>query len=93
MPTTDQVRDWADAYRRAWEDADSEAVADLFTDDASYRELIYEEPNLGRSGVIDYWTGVTSAQSDATVRMGEPFVDGDRATVEFWTNMTWKAIP
>ena len=93
MPTREKVRDWADAYRKAWEGADSEAVAELFAEDSSYRELVYEDANLGRSGVMEYWTTVTSGQSEVTVRVGEPFVDGDRATVEFWTNMVVEGDP
>lgn len=81
------ARRWAEAYRVAWETADSEAAAALFTEHGTYRNDIYQEPNRGRSGVVDYWNGVTSVQSDVTVRMGRPFVDGDRAVVEFWTTM------
>lgn len=93
MPTLDQVKEWADSYRIAWEEADSEAVASLFTEDASYRSNIYEEPHLERSGVVEYWTGVTSMQSDVAVRMGEPIVAGDRADVEFWTTMSVENAP
>lgn len=85
--TPDQVNAWAENYRSAWENADSEAVAGLFTDDGTYRDNIYEEPYRGHSGVIEYWDGVTAAQSDVTVRMGRPYVDGNRAVVEFWTTM------
>lgn len=88
MPTRAEVREWAESYRRAWENADSEAVTLLFSEDASYRSNIYEEPHRGRSGVAAYWTGVTSTQSNATVRMGEPFMDEARVTIEFWTTMT-----
>lgn len=93
MVTKDQVRDWAEAYRAAWENTDSDAAAALFTEDAAYRSLIYEEPHRGRSGVVDYWTGVTSNQSDVTVRMGQPFVDDSKATVEFWTTMAIEGAP
>jgi hypothetical protein len=93
MPTVDQVREWAEAYRIAWEKADSEAAGALFTDDASYRSNIYEEPHRERAGVVEYWTGVTAIQSDVTVRMGEPIVDGDRADVEFWTTMSVEGAP
>jgi predicted SnoaL-like aldol condensation-catalyzing enzyme len=81
------VETWAEAYRVAWETADSAAAAALFSPDGTYRNDIYQDPNRGRDGVVEYWTGVTSVQSDVTVRMGEPFVDGDRAVVEFWTTM------
>lgn len=78
---------WAERYRVAWETADVELVLTLFTEDATYRQLIFEEPNAGHEGVAAYWRGVTSHQSDVSVRMGRPFVDGERVTVEFWTQM------
>lgn len=93
MPTRDEVREWAEAYRVAWEKADSDAVAALFTEDSSYRSNIYEEPNRGRSGVADYWTAVTAGQSNVTVRMGEPVIDGQRVNVEFWTTMEAEEAP
>jgi hypothetical protein len=93
MPTLDQLREWAEAYRVAWETVDSEAAAALFTDDASYRSNIYEEPHRGRSGIADYWTGVTSTQSNVAVQMGEPFVDGERVDLEFWTTMDVESAP
>lgn len=93
MPTYEDVKGWAEAYRVAWEQADSEAAAGLFTEDATYRSNIYEEPHRGREGVIDYWTGVTSAQSNVTVIMGEPVVAGNRADVEFWTTMGVEGAP
>lgn len=83
----DAVKTWAEAYRKAWEQKDSAAAADLFTEDASYRANIYEEPHRGRSGVVAYWESVTAEQSNVVVNMGKPYVDGQRAVVEFWTKM------
>ena len=82
-----KIDDWVEAYRTAWVEADSDAVRALFALDGTYRSNIFEPPHLGREGVEEYWTSVTSAQSEVNVRMGEPFVDGDRVTVEFWTVM------
>ena len=81
------VDEWVAAYRAAWEQRDPEAAAALFTGDATYRSLIFEEPHEGTIGVTEYWAAVTESQSDVNVRMGRPFVDGDRVTVEFWTTM------
>lgn len=82
------VQQWAESYRQAWEAADSEAAASLFAEDGTYRNDIFQdEPNKGRAGVSEYWTMVTASQSEATVRMGTPFVDGQKAIVEFWTTM------
>jgi ketosteroid isomerase-like protein len=78
---------WAEAYRKAWEERDADAAAQLFTEDAEYRDQSFTEPRQGRAGVHEYWSTVTATQSDVSVRMGRPFVDGNRAVVEFWTNM------
>ncbi len=93
MPTQEDVKKWAEAYRVAWEQADSEGVATLFADGATYRSNIYEEPHRGHDGIVEYWSGVTSVQSNTTVRMGDPVVAGDRADVEFWTNMDAEGSP
>ncbi len=87
MPTTFQIADWIESYRRAWEERNSKAAGALFTEGASYRSNIFEEPHHGREGVEDYWTSVTAVQSDVAVRMGSPVVEGSRVVVEFWTTM------
>lgn len=81
------VETWVESYRVAWERADVGLAASLFTEDGTYRNDIYAEPNVGQDGVAAYWERVTSHQSDVEVRMGRPFVDGDRVAVEFWTKM------
>ncbi|HSJ70620.1 MAG TPA: nuclear transport factor 2 family protein [Acidimicrobiia bacterium] len=81
------LHDWIEGYRAAWEARDADAVIELFRPEATYRSNIFEEPHRGREGIRAYWTSVTEAQSDVTVRMGKPYVDGSRVTVEFWTNM------
>lgn len=85
MPAT--LTEWIESYRLAWENRDPEAAAKLFTPEATYRSNIFEEPHQGQAGVHAYWTQVTSAQSDPKVRMGRPFVDGQRVALEFWTTM------
>jgi hypothetical protein len=87
MPTTARVMAWAEAYRQAWEDADTPAAVALFAEDSSYRSNIFEEPYLGRRGVEEYWSTVTATQSDVRVWMGQPVIEGDRVIVEFWTRM------
>lgn len=87
MPTTAEIEGWIESYRRSWETADSKAASALFSNDAFYRSNIFEEPHAGRDGIEDYWTNVTAVQSDVTVRMGSPVVDGQRVVVEFWTTM------
>ncbi len=93
MTSKEEVIEWSEAYRVAWEERNSEAASSLFTEGASYRSNIYEKPNKGRIGVAQYWSEVTSVQSHVGVRMGTPLVDGDRAAVEFWTTMNIEDKP
>jgi hypothetical protein len=79
--------DWIETYRKAWETRDTALVLTLFTEDASYRSNPFEEPHVGQEGIRAYWEGVTGVQRDAAVKMGRPFVDGDRVAVEWWTTM------
>ncbi len=81
------IDEWVEGYRTAWVERDPAAAAALFSEDATYRANIFEEPYLGREGVENYWRTVTESQSDVRVMMGRPFQDGDRVAVEFWTNM------
>ncbi len=76
---------WASAYAGAWERADADAVVELFTPDASYRSLIFDEPHSGRDAIHAYWERATASQSDVRVWMGSPLVDGNRAALEWWT--------
>jgi len=87
MVTTEQVQQWLNDYRTAWETRDADAAAALFTDDATYREQPYEEPYRGREGVHAYWTRVTATQSDIRFRTGEVIAAGPRAAVEWWVTL------
>ena len=81
------VRSWLESYRVAWERKDADAAAALFSEPSTYRANIFEQPFEGRDGVATYWRDVTSSQEDVRVRIGVPFVDGDRVAAEFWTTM------
>src|SRR5919106_7025186 len=87
------VADWAERYARAWEDADDEAVGELFTEDATYRSNPFQEPHRGREGVRRYWREVTATQRNVEVVIGRTMVDGDRALVEWWTQMDSDGTP
>jgi uncharacterized protein (TIGR02246 family) len=83
------VQEWIDGYIRAWEERDSEAAAELFTEDGEYRDNPFEAPHTGRDGVRSYWSAVTASQSDVHARFGTPIVASDERTAaaEFWVNM------
>lgn len=87
------VNEWAERYARAWEDADEDAAAELFSEDATYRSNIFEDPHRGREGIRSYWRQVTSTQSNIRVRVGRPLIDEDRVALEWWTTMDNEGAP
>ncbi|HWJ44007.1 MAG TPA: nuclear transport factor 2 family protein [Gaiellaceae bacterium] len=87
------VDGWAERYRRAWEAADDEAAGALFTEDATYRATPFEEPFRGREAIRGYWRDVTAPQHAVEVRIGRTLVEGDRALVEWWTQMDSDGTP
>ncbi len=82
-----ELAEWIERYRRAWEEANEEAVVELFTDEAVYRSHPFREPNVGRGAIRSYWRGATVHQSDVVVRFGAPIAEGPRVAVEWWTTM------
>lgn len=63
--TQDEARHWLEAYGRAWEKGDPEAVTPLFTEDARYIETPFAPPMEGRAAIHAYWTeGAATAQQD-----------------------------
>ena len=79
--------DWVEGYKKAWEERDPAAASALFSTNATYRSNIFEDAHQARKGVEYYWQTVTESQTDISVRMGRPLIDGSRAAVEFWTTM------
>jgi len=84
---------WLEAYRRAWEGADTRGVLELFTDDARYRSHPLRPAHTGHDGVAGYWARATADQRDVAVRLGDPVVDGDRVAAEWWTTMVADGEP
>jgi hypothetical protein len=82
-----EVDEWLERYRSAWETADPDAAAALFTEDAVYRSSPFREPHVGQEGIGEYWARATGSQSDVTVKIGLPITEGNRTAVEWWTTM------
>jgi SnoaL-like domain len=83
----ERLDDWLEGYRRAWEEADTQGVLELFAADARYRSHPLRPVHAGHEGIAAYWARATADQADVRVRFGDPVVDGDRVAVEWWTTM------
>jgi len=53
--TRETVAAWLRAYVQAWETCDPDAVADLFTEDATYAYHPFDEPIRGRLAIVASW--------------------------------------
>jgi ketosteroid isomerase-like protein len=52
-----QVQRWLDDYVEAWRTYDRDRIAALFAEDVEYRYHPYDEPIVGRDGVVESWLG------------------------------------
>jgi SnoaL-like domain len=46
---------WLERYVEAWRSNDRDMIADLFTEEVSYRYHPYDEPVVGRDKLVDSW--------------------------------------
>jgi ketosteroid isomerase-like protein len=50
-----RVTGWIEAYERAWRTPGTDGLAELFTEDASYRTGPYEKPHRGLAEIGRMW--------------------------------------
>src|SRR4051794_20620009 len=50
-----QLSDWIAAYERAWRSPGTDALAELFTEDAAYSTAPYEKPHRGLTAIAEMW--------------------------------------
>ena len=53
--THESVAAWLDAYIRAWETYDPQAIGDLFAENATYANSPYDEPIVGQQAIVESW--------------------------------------
>ena len=84
VDTEAAARHWASTWSRAWPARDTDAIAALYSEAASYRALAFREPDLGLTGVRRYLDQNFAVERDIECWFGEPIVAGDAAAVEWW---------
>lgn len=75
----DEVMRWVARYEDAWRGRDLDAVEDLFSDEAHYRQSPYAAPRVGHTGIKAFWL---DDDDDVFVMRASPVaVDGRDAVV------------
>jgi SnoaL-like protein len=62
--TSATLEAWLERYGAAWEARDPALAGRLFTQEARYHEMPFDEPKSGRAGIEEYWRTVTADQRD-----------------------------
>jgi ketosteroid isomerase-like protein len=76
----DQVSGWIADYERAWRSPGTEALAALFTADASYLQGPYREPVVGLPAIARMWEDERAGPAEVFQMTSEIVaVDGDTA--------------
>jgi uncharacterized protein (TIGR02246 family) len=82
MPSQEQVRQWVEGYRTAWESNDPEDIGRLFTEDALYYTEPYATPWRGRQEIVDSWIRIKDEPGDTDFSWEPLATDGDLAIVQ-----------
>ena len=80
--THEDVQQWLDRYVEAWRTNDPAAIADLFTEDATYKYHPGDEPVSGRDAIVANWLRYKDEPLNVNPWIAEyhPWVvEGDRA--------------
>ncbi len=76
------VEAWVSAYERAWRSPGTAALAELFTENASYLLSPYDRPAVGLEAIAAVWERERDGPDEEFELSSEVFaVDGDRAVV------------
>jgi uncharacterized protein (TIGR02246 family) len=76
------VRRWLAAYESAWRASGTQGLAEIFTDDASYRQSPYQEPVLGLDAIRRMWEAERDGPDEIfTLATDLVAVDGPTAVV------------
>jgi ketosteroid isomerase-like protein len=80
--TREQLSDWLDGYERACRTAGTDALADLFTEDATYSTAPFEKPHRGLDAIREMWEAERLGPDEEFEMTREVVtVDGDTGVV------------
>lgn len=82
MMSRKSARRWVEGYERAWRTEGTDGLAELFTDDATYRMSPWAEPVTGLAAIRLLWEAERAGPDEEFTMTSEVVaVDGDRAVI------------
>jgi hypothetical protein len=78
------ARRWAETWRRAWPDKESQRIAVLYAEGASYRSSPFDQPEVG--GALAYVERQFAVEEAVECQFADPIAAGDRAAIEWWAS-------
>lgn len=85
MDVRSAARRWARTWTESWEALDPEPIVALYAEGAIHWSEPFREPARGRDAVRRYVTDAFAGEGEPRVRMSEPIVDGERASISWWS--------
>ncbi len=82
--THEQLQQWLDAYKEAWENRDVDAAVNLFADNATYQETPYDSLLKGRRDIQDYWARVPKEQDQVRFTYEALYAGPDQGIARWW---------
>jgi ketosteroid isomerase-like protein len=90
--SADAARRWAAVWKGGWEARDTDAIVALYHPDVVFSTQPFRTPYLGQPGVREYVSRAFAEEQAPRVWVGQPVVDGDRASVEWWAALTENGV-
>lgn len=86
----EEVAQWLQLYKSAWENRDVDLILTLFSPQPGYRERRFSEPLLGHTDLESYWRErVFKLQRDISVRCQVWGIKGNQAMVTWQATFDW----
>lgn len=76
---------WLDRYVAAWKSYDPAAIADLWSEDATYRYHPEDEPVAGRAAIVASWLDGPDDAGSYDARYEVLAIDGQNHVASGWT--------
>ncbi len=90
------VEQWVADYERVWRTPGTDAVSEIFTDDATYLVSPWAEPFVGTAGLRELWDDERDSPGESFTMTSEVVaVDGDTAVVRVaveYTEQSWRDL-